>query len=329
MGASAAGVSAGDDAEDSVEPPGDHDELLLDGEDSPPEAVATVTTSGSNTESEGTLISSAVENTVATTTSSRECGTAVISLIEDDCIADASEGEVPVDDRPYSPQKHRRTSKRLRRNGDEAAGTRDLPPAVAEGLVDSEDEDDIEVVSPLRRKRRGGSDGESSDDGEEWCEEHDAHSDEDDDEDIFFSRRTLATKKKSSRGDTKKCPQDVSSPGGGSDWRGILDYGQTKTSKGGKRKKKSQSDRISEKPTHNALSHSKPVGQKILVFAHHAEVMDAIESCLRKLEVGFIRIDGHVSVSSRSALISKFQNDNEVFRVNYFHFVEAYLLIDF
>eukprot|EP01041_Mallomonas_annulata_P007973 gene7973-16320_t len=53
------------------------------------------------------------------------------------------------------------------------------------------------------------------------------------------------------------------------------------------------------------------LGRKIIVFAHHAAVLNALESCLRKLSVLFIRIDGQVPAATRGALIKKFQEDDE------------------
>lgn len=50
---------------------------------------------------------------------------------------------------------------------------------------------------------------------------------------------------------------------------------------------------------------------KIIVFAHHAAVMDALEDCLRDMNVAHIRVDGKVSSSKRDVLIKKFQEDDE------------------
>lgn len=51
----------------------------------------------------------------------------------------------------------------------------------------------------------------------------------------------------------------------------------------------------------------KAVGQKILVFAHHHDVLDGIEDCLREAQVGFIRVDGKTSKPQKALLIKKFQ----------------------
>ena len=52
---------------------------------------------------------------------------------------------------------------------------------------------------------------------------------------------------------------------------------------------------------------------KIIVFAHHLEVLNAIEDSLRELVVNYIRIDGSISNGNiRNDLIKKFQNDDEV-----------------
>ena len=57
-------------------------------------------------------------------------------------------------------------------------------------------------------------------------------------------------------------------------------------------------------------------GLKILVFAHHLEVMDKIEESVQKMKgkekPGYIRIDGGVAMSKRQALVTRFQEDKKV-----------------
>lgn len=53
------------------------------------------------------------------------------------------------------------------------------------------------------------------------------------------------------------------------------------------------------------------LSQKIIVFAHHKQVLDGIEECLREMRVGYVRIDGSTT-TNRAAFISKFQNDDTV-----------------
>eukprot|EP01035_Chromulina_nebulosa_P020053 gene20053-26033_t len=55
----------------------------------------------------------------------------------------------------------------------------------------------------------------------------------------------------------------------------------------------------------------KGLGQKILVFAHHLDVLDAIESFLNDEKVGYIRIDSNVTAKQKNTLISKFQADDQ------------------
>ena len=50
---------------------------------------------------------------------------------------------------------------------------------------------------------------------------------------------------------------------------------------------------------------------KFLVFAHHTEVLDAIEDVILQDKVGYIRIDGKVAIERRQELVNKFQNDEE------------------
>ncbi|KAI8149301.1 P-loop containing nucleoside triphosphate hydrolase protein [Fennellomyces sp. T-0311] len=47
--------------------------------------------------------------------------------------------------------------------------------------------------------------------------------------------------------------------------------------------------------------------QKIIVFAYHRPMMDAIESCVSKLGIGYIRIDGSTKTSIRQQLCDQFQ----------------------
>ena len=54
------------------------------------------------------------------------------------------------------------------------------------------------------------------------------------------------------------------------------------------------------------------LGKKIIVFAHHLDVMDAIEDSLRALQVSYIRVDGSVNKTVRNDKIKKFQDDDDV-----------------
>lgn len=156
-----------------------------------------------------------------------------------------------------------------------------LPNAKEEGLIDSEDED----ISPKKRKS-------------------DVLIQDDDDDDIFFCRRPLGLK------DKKSMTQKVSSDSGNfddknhADWRDILDFSHTKVGKSKRSKASKQAENDS-----NPLN---PLGKKILVFAHHHDVLDAIESCVRRKGVGYIRIDGTITGSARTNLISRFQRDPEI-----------------
>lgn len=49
--------------------------------------------------------------------------------------------------------------------------------------------------------------------------------------------------------------------------------------------------------------------QKIIIFAHHLEVMDGIDDVLRQKGVGFMRIDGGTPVKDRSSLVDRFQRN--------------------
>ena len=50
---------------------------------------------------------------------------------------------------------------------------------------------------------------------------------------------------------------------------------------------------------------------KFLIFAHHSEVLDAIEDVIIDDKIGYIRIDGKVAIDKRQDLVNKFQTDEE------------------
>lgn len=52
---------------------------------------------------------------------------------------------------------------------------------------------------------------------------------------------------------------------------------------------------------------------KVLLFAHHHQVLDTLEAYCRAIDPeGFIRIDGRVSMKKRAALVARFQTDPRV-----------------
>jgi SNF2 family DNA or RNA helicase len=53
------------------------------------------------------------------------------------------------------------------------------------------------------------------------------------------------------------------------------------------------------------------LGQKILIFAHHKDVMDSIDDLLQEEGVQFVRIDGGTSMASRTKLVETFQTDDD------------------
>lgn len=53
------------------------------------------------------------------------------------------------------------------------------------------------------------------------------------------------------------------------------------------------------------------LNQKIIIFAHHREVMDRLEACLREEDVDFIRMDGAVNTGARNSLVLDFQQNDE------------------
>ena len=50
---------------------------------------------------------------------------------------------------------------------------------------------------------------------------------------------------------------------------------------------------------------------KFLIFAHHTEILDAIEEVIINDKISYIRIDGKVAVEKRQDLVNKFQTDED------------------
>jgi SWI/SNF-related matrix-associated actin-dependent regulator 1 of chromatin subfamily A len=53
-------------------------------------------------------------------------------------------------------------------------------------------------------------------------------------------------------------------------------------------------------------------GAKLLVFAHHLPMLDAVEECVKARKVGYIRIDGTTPSARRQLLVNEFQNSSEI-----------------
>mmetsp|Transcript_457 Transcript_457/g.1105 ORF Transcript_457/g.1105 Transcript_457/m.1105 type:complete len:1145 (-) Transcript_457:220-3654(-) len=51
-------------------------------------------------------------------------------------------------------------------------------------------------------------------------------------------------------------------------------------------------------------------GEKLIVFAHHLDVLDALQTELTRKKVSLIRIDGSVSTTDRHAYVKRFQDPN-------------------
>lgn len=50
---------------------------------------------------------------------------------------------------------------------------------------------------------------------------------------------------------------------------------------------------------------------KVLIFAHHKEVLDGIEESVRKMRIRYVRIDGQVDQKKRHASVKQFQEDEQ------------------
>jgi SWI/SNF-related matrix-associated actin-dependent regulator 1 of chromatin subfamily A len=51
---------------------------------------------------------------------------------------------------------------------------------------------------------------------------------------------------------------------------------------------------------------------KFIIFAHHYDVMDAIEDFVVKKKVAYIRIDGQIEATKRYEAVRRFQQDPNV-----------------
>ena len=51
---------------------------------------------------------------------------------------------------------------------------------------------------------------------------------------------------------------------------------------------------------------------KFIVFAHHYEVLDAIEDSIVKKKIAYIRIDGRIETGKRYEAVRKFQTDPNI-----------------
>ncbi len=71
------------------------------------------------------------------------------------------------------------------------------------------------------------------------------------------------------------------------------------------------SDACTASASHASAKQYRGLGQKILIFAHHIDVMDAIVNALQDDRVSYVRIDGSASTAARADRIAHFQNDDD------------------
>ena len=55
------------------------------------------------------------------------------------------------------------------------------------------------------------------------------------------------------------------------------------------------------------IDSTKEQGGKMLVFGHHAKVLDGIEDHLRTADISYVRLDGHTPSEKRQGLVDRFQ----------------------
>ena len=89
-------------------------------------------------------------------------------------------------------------------------------------------------------------------------------------------------------------------------WKDIL-HGKGKTKRSRAKTTATKGERYSEDTEEEAES---PIGHKVIVFAHHKAVMDALEASFLDVGVRYVRVDGDVSQSKRDVSIRAFQEDN-------------------
>ena len=89
-------------------------------------------------------------------------------------------------------------------------------------------------------------------------------------------------------------------------WKGIL-HGKGKPKRGRAKAITTKGERYSEDTEEEEAA---PIGHKVIVFAHHKAVMDALEASFIDLGVCYVRVDGDVSQSKRDVSIRAFQEDN-------------------
>jgi len=150
--------------------------------------------------------------------------------------------------------------------------------------------------------------------------------DEDIGDDIFFLDRKAGKKKQNNNTNdiTKKHNENPVEQ-----WKSLLPgchvnkyentniaNGKNKNSKKkhGENRNDSKNGTFTETPVQS--KRYRGLGRKILVFAHHVAVLDALESCLHTLQVKYVRIDGQVTAALRGDLIQRFQKDDEVSKIH-------------
>jgi hypothetical protein len=90
----------------------------------------------------------------------------------------------------------------------------------------------------------------------------------------------------------------------------IVKKGVRKSSKASKRDEKGSLS--AESSSEQGSAGITKLSKKILVFAHHQRVLDAIENVLREASVGYVRVDGKTNSAKKSRLIQQFQVDPSI-----------------
>jgi hypothetical protein len=160
-------------------------------------------------------------------------------------------------------------------------------------------------------------DGDNEEEEEEEEEEVDDE-DEDEDEDDGFTKRPLTKKKSKAAADVAAewstlldgtqgsddpfmKPSKLRANGGGSSIK--KPTGSVSLAKNAKKRK--------AKPMKKTVTkYVKPIGSKTIVFAHHKDVMNAIQEVLRDECIKHVRIDGDTSTSNKMKSVTMFQEDN-------------------
>ena len=203
----------------------------------------------------------------------------------------------------------KRVGKRLVRTKDLILSAKDNN-ATRKSSRSKGDDDDLGCLgSPFMKKNTKSKKNNINHKNTYWGEDDD----DDDDDDLFFKSKYSKVAKKEVKKKRKMVTMedmyDMDDKDSDDDFIDDDKQNNKETWKkllpGDSKKQKKQKHDDSSPPKYKGL------GKKILMFAHHQDVLDGIEDYLREARVGYIRIDGKTEMKSRSVAVKKFQEDDK------------------